>query len=300
MPWRSRVNSPHSNKERARFLKPLTIVGIFCAFVAVLALLFPERSLLKSLDNKEDAATIRYREAILRVRPHDTSLRIKVAESQLKSGNGQKALETIKHLPPELSSEQKNKVATLRYGALQNMFLDAGTGTPQWRNLKPLVHSAAMELAGPNPPLWRLQQLAADARSAGDLDAWSRYQKKIAALEAAANAADQLQQDPFSQALARREYRAAAAICFSGIHKAATVQQRRDLFMKGVRTLQAGNLPVEAFRAGEQHMDGLSDDRATLIFMTKVSLSANQPKRAQHFIRKALGMATDHKPADPS
>jgi len=260
---------------------------------------FPD-GVCESLDGKEDAATIRYREAILRVRPNDASLRIKVAESLLRSGNDQMALETLKQLPPELSADQKRTVAELRYSALQNLFLDAGSGTPQWQSLKPYVRSAAMELAGLAPPLWRLQQLAADARTVGDCDAWGEYQKEIAKLEAATREAGQTQQDPFSQALARRDYRAAAAICFSGMHKAATVKQRRELFMKGVRTLQAGNLPLEALRAGEQHLDGLSGDRSTLIFLTRVSLAANQPARAQYFIRKALGMAPDHKPADPS
>ena len=299
MPWRSRVNNPPST-ERARFSKPLTVLGIFCAFVAVLALLFPERGLLKSLDGKDDAATIRYREAILRVRPNDASLRIKVAESLLKSGNNQQALEILAQSPRGLSADQKRTVAELRYNALQNLFLNAGGNTPHWHNLRPQVRSAATELAGPTPPLWRLQQLAADARSAGDLEAWSRYQKEIAAQEATARVAGQQQQDPYSQALARRDYRAAAAICFGGMRKAATIKQRRELFIKGVRTFQAGNLPLEALRAGEQHLDGLSGDRSTLIFLTKVSLAANQPERAQYFIRKALGMAPDHKPADPS
>ncbi|ABB32192.1 putative signal peptide protein [Geobacter metallireducens RCH3] len=299
MPWRSRVNNPHP-LERARFLKPVTVLGVFCTFVAVLALLFPERSLLKSLDGKEDAATIRYREEILRVRPNDAGLRIKVAESLFRSGNYPKTLETLKQLPAGLSTEQKRTVAELRYNTFQNMLLGAGIGTPQWQSLKPRVRSAAMELTGPNPSLWRLQQLASDARKAGDLDAWGKYQKEIAAREATAVTAGQPRQDPFTLALARRDYRAAAAICFSGMHKAATVQQRRGLFMKGVRTLQAGNLPLEALRAGEQHLDGLSGDRSTLIFLTRVSLAANQPQRAQYFVRKALGMAPDHKPADPS
>lgn len=300
MPWRLPVNSLQP-LQRARFLKPLTVLGIICSFVAVLALLFPERSLLNSLEGKkEDAATIRYREAILRVRPYDTGLRIKVAESLLKSGNFQKALETLTKLPPGLSADQKRMVTELRYGALQNLYLDAGSGTPQWQSLQPRVRSAAMELAGPNPPLWRLQQLAVDARTAGDLDAWGRYEKDIATRETAAREAGQSQQDPFSQALARRDYRTAAAICFGGMHKAAAVEQRRRLFMKGVRTLQAGNLPLEALRTGEQHLDGLADDSSTLIFLTRVSLAANQPKRAQYFIRKALGMAPGHKPADPS
>uniref|UniRef100_A0A831XLB1 TPR domain protein n=1 Tax=Geobacter metallireducens TaxID=28232 RepID=A0A831XLB1_GEOME len=296
MSLRSRVNSPHP-PERVRFLKPPTVLGIFCAFVAVLALLFPERSLLTRLNDKEDAATIRYREAVLRVRPNDVSLRIIVAESLLRAGNNERAIETLKQLPPGLTADQKRSVAELRYHALRNMLLDAGTGTPQWQNLRLQVRSAAMELAGPHPPLWRLQQLAADARAAGDLDAWHDYQKEISAQEATFG---QPQQDPFSQALARGDYRAAAAICFSAMGKAATVAQRRELFMKGVRTLQSGNLPLEALRAGERHLDGLSDDRSTLIFLTRVSLAANQPARAEYYIRKALGMTTTPKAADPS
>lgn len=259
--------------------------------MAVLALLFPEQGLLAVLGRGDDAATTRYRESLLRVNPGDTQMRLKVAGSLQRSGSPKRALEVLDQAPAGLTSNQQREVTQLRYGALQDLFRQARPGTLPWQRLKAKVVTAARELAGPNPPAWRLIQLAADARAAGDQESWSAYRRRIEALEAAAKVA-RTPADPIAQALARGDYRAAAAISFDAMGGADSLQKRRQLFQRGVRTLQAGNLPLEALEAGERHLNGLSRDRDTLIFLTRVALAANQPARAQVFIKKALGMET--------
>ena len=290
MNWPSRVNSPEP-PPRERFSKPLVVLGIFFAFVAVLALLFPEQGLLAVLGrgDDDDAATTRYRESLLRVKPGDTQMRLKVAESLQRAGSPKRALETLDQAPDRLTPDQQREAVQLRYHALQELFRQAEPGTLPWQRLKSQVATAARELAGPNPPAWRLDQLATDARAAGDLESWRAYRRRIEALEAVAKVV-QTPADPMAQALARSDYRAAATICFDAMAGTDSLQKRRQLFQRGVRTLQAGNLPLEALEAGERHLNGLSRDRDTLMFLTKVALAANQPARAQVFIKKALGM----------
>lgn len=288
MPWPLRVNSP-GPVPRERFSRPLAVVGFFCAIVAVLMLLFPKQGLLGVLGGSDDAATIRYREALLRVYPDDTESRLKVAASLLRAGSSRRALAVLDQAPARLTPEQQRAVAELRYRAMQDLFRQARPGSAPWQSLKPKVIAAARELAGADPPAWRLNQLAEDARTAGDLESWKEYDRHFKQQEELAKT-EPVPTDPMAQALARGDYRAAARICFDGMARAGSIEERRQLFMKGVRTLQAGNLPLEALEAGERHLDGLSGDRATLVFLTRVSLAANQPARAQVFIRKALGM----------
>jgi len=252
-------------------------------------LLFPKQGLLGVLGGSDDAATIRYREALLRVYPDDTESRLKVAASLLRAGSSRRALAVLDQAPARLTPEQQRAVAELRYRAMQDLFRQARPGSAPWQSLKPKVIAAARELAGADPPAWRLNQLAEDARTAGDLESWKEYDRHFKQQEELAKT-EPVPTDPMAQALARGDYRAAARICFDGMARAGSIEERRQLFMKGVRTLQAGNLPLEALEAGERHLDGLSGDRATLVFLTRVSLAANQPARAQVFIRKALGM----------
>lgn len=298
MHWQSPVNKPE-NGRRERFSSPLTVLGIFCSFLAVLALLFPEQGLLDILEQGDDPATNRYREALLRVRPDDTELRLKVASSLQNSERPHQAFETLSLLPPRLTPDQQRTAVELRYRTLLGILKKAKPGSSEWERIKPQVAAAARALAGPSPPAWRLNAFAADARNAGDLEAWQEYSRKAESLQIA-ETRPSAPVDPVAQAIASGNYRTAAALCFEGMRRAGSIRQRRELFMAGVRTLQAANLPLEALNAGERHLNGLARDRETLIFLTRVGLAANQPERAQNIIRKALGMEADKPEAGSS
>ncbi len=274
---------------RERFAAPLNVIGIFCAFMLLLVLLYPEQGILGVINGGDDATTIRYREALLRVRPDDTTLRFRVAGSLVRSGNPRRALEVLSGVPAGITEAQRHVLIELRYMALKNMFAQSSPGGAEWRRLKPLVALAAIEQGGANPPAWRLRDYAADARKAKDMEAWQIYSRKAAAKEALENTPPD---DEAAKAQMAGDYRNAAAICFKWMKQSDTQGKRRELFFRAVRTLQAGNLPKEAFEAGERNIGGLYSDRATLIFLTRVGLAAGETARAQRLVRRALGMET--------
>jgi hypothetical protein len=286
MRWQSTADKPES-PHRERFATSLNVLGIFFSFMFLLVLLYPEQGLLGVLSGGDDAATIRYREALLRIRPGDTALRFKVAGSLVRSGGNRRALEVLSSVPAGLTADQQRLLADLRYMALKNVFIQARHGDAEWERLRPLFLAAANELAGPNPPAWRLQEFASDARKAGDLDSWQAFDRK----------AKESLNTFLAQNAEKQDYRAIADHFFELMNMADTITRRRELFFSAVRTLQAGNLPLEAFNAGERHMDGLSSDRAALIFLTRAALAAGQPARAQRLIKRALRM--DEKPLQP-
>jgi hypothetical protein len=257
----------------------VNVLGIFCSFMLVLVLLYPEQGLLGVLSGGDDVVTIRYREALLRVRPDDTPLRLNLAGSLVRTDSYARALEVLSAVPTGLTAEQRRLVAELRYAATRSLFASAPGGGAEWVRLRPLFLAAARELAGPKPPVWRLREFAADARKAGDLDAWHDFSRLAETAVA-----------PAAESAETPDYRGRAARFFALMAQADTLGKRRELFFSAVRTLQAGNLPVEAFDAGERHLDSLATDRKTLIFLTRVGLAAGQPERAQRLIKRALGM----------
>jgi len=285
-----RSQSTADNSEtpkRERFATPLSVIGIFCAFMLVLVLLYPEQGLLGVLGVSDDATTIRYREALLRIRPDDTELRFKVAGSLVRSGSSRRALEVLSAAPAAITEAQKHLLIELKYMALKDMFVHSRPGSEEWLRLKPLFASAATELGGKNPPSWRWRDFANDARKAGDLELWQAYSQKIAAMETLENS---LPDDEAVKAQMAGDYRKEAALCFERMKQSRSQQKRRELFFCAVKKLQAGNLPKEAFEAGERNIDGLYSDRVTLIFLTRVGLAAGQTARAERLVRRAMGM----------
>jgi len=116
---------------------------------------------------------------------------------------------------------------------------------------------------------------------------WQEYNRKNVAMETLEDAQPD---DKVTKVLMAVDYRKDAALCFERMKQSRSQQKRRELFFCAVRKLQAGNLPKEAFEAGERNIDGLYSDRATLIFLTKVGLAAGQTVRAERLVRRAMGM----------
>ncbi len=89
---------------------------------------------------------------------------------------------------------------------------------------------------------------------------------------------------------AAARYRADADQAFATMAAATTRTAKRAAFIRGVQTLQSGNLVREALRAGEEHLGPLAHDREALVVMTRIALAADRPDKAQIFIKRALGI----------
>ncbi|RII30474.1 MAG: hypothetical protein CXR30_05675 [Geobacter sp.] len=293
MRWSS---SAHNNQKaaprRERFSTVYAVLGIFSAFLLLLALLYPEERLLDILGRSHDgdAATIRYLEALLRVRPDDSQLRLRLAGAFLQAGLPRKALAAVGDSQANYSFVEQHKALELRYRALKGLLADPGLGEDARRRYLSAFSAAIRQLVNGGSKEWQLRNYAADARQAGDLQTWRLLLRRADAMAPPAQQFAGMPSDPFAAALARGDYRAAAALCFLEMRQAIGNARKRELLFKGVRTLQSGNLPVEAFEAGERHLDGLADDRETLVFLTRAGLAAGKPERAQRLIRRALKM----------
>jgi hypothetical protein len=297
MRWQSTAHKQPTT-QRERFSRPVAVIGVFVSFLFVLALLYPEQGLMGVLSaGGEDApATIRYREALLRIHPDDMELRLKVAGSLLRNQRPERVLELFAAIKTVPSASQLQMINEQRYKALLALLGSAKPGSLEWLDLRRRQADAALKWGGTNPAAWRLRQFAEDSRQAGDFDSWRLYSARAEAKEKVDKGG---YGDDAGQALMAGDYRRASALCFALMKKASAISERRAYFVRGVRALQAGNLPQEAFAAGERHLDGLAHDRETLIFMTRAALAAGQPQRAQTYVRRALGMENGRQAGAP-
>ncbi|MBC7962994.1 MAG: hypothetical protein H7Y05_08625 [Steroidobacteraceae bacterium] len=295
MAWNLIVNKVKT--ERERFAGPLVISGLVGAGLLLLVVLYPEKSLLKLLGNQEvsSPAQRRYLESLLRLRSGDNDLVLVLARSYLASKAPLQALETLDQLREPLTAEARKTSRSMRYEALRQRLLSLPTGSSEWNRNRQLFAGQIELMLQEGATRTETEAYRADAGRVGDSVTARRLQTLLtppptpAPLPAASKPATPA--SSASAAIARRDYRGAAAIYFADMRKSRDMRQRRQLFLSGVRTLQSGNLMAEALAAGESYINGLADDRETLLFMSRLALTANRPDRSQFYIRRALGMS---------
>lgn len=292
MAWNWFANKNRTNRER--FAGPLVISGLLVAGLLLLAVLYPEKSLLKLLSAQEvsSPAQRRYLEALIHLRPGDSHLVLVLTRSYLAAGNPLQALETLDHLKEPLSPDVEKMISQMRYEALRQHLHSLPPGGKEWKRFQPLF-AGQIELALREGATGaELETFRADAEHAGDNATAQRLQTllKPPAAAAAASPPPDTPAARAAEAIAGRDYRAAARIYFSEMRNSNDSRQKRQFFLAGVRALQSGNLVAEALTAGEQHINGLAADRETQLFMARLALAANRPDRSQFFIRRALGM----------
>lgn len=252
----SKQSAGNRAKNRERFSDPLLSFGIVFLFLLLLFALFPEKRIIETMgrSSARSPLVLGYREAFLRTRPADIELRLKLAEGFTDSSQFERALKVLDEHEGSWGKHREDYLR-LRCRALTGLMGSSAMNAAERKKLQDDYFRVVRELDSLNPALPARETSVAAAGG-----------------------------------MSPESYREQARGFFRAMKEAGSVAKRRDLFMKGVRSLQAGNLPVEALAAGEANISGLESDRETLLFMTKIALAAGKPAAAQRYISRALGM----------
>lgn len=276
------------NSQRERFAGPLAIVGLIGAGLLLLVVLYPEKTLLKLLENPEvsSPAQQRYLEALVRLRHGDAELVIPLVRSYLAAGCTEKAAAALRYRQGTLFAPQQKVLMGLQYELRRQQLEWLIVGEPGWDEASRNYLEQIELLRKAGATARELSRYLADARRLGDAATVQRLETILGT-----HADGESAEVAAAIALGKGDYREAAALYFKAL-KTAARDRRRHLFMAGVGALQSGNLVQEALVAAEQHLTGeLRQDRALLKYMTRLSLAANRPDRAQIYIRQALGIS---------
>lgn len=286
MAWN--LSADKQNRPRERFAGPFAIAGLIGAGLLLLAVLYPEKSLLRLLAAPEvsSPAQQRYLEALVHLRNGDTELIIPLVRSYLAAGCTEKAAKALEYQRGALSVQQNKTIAALRYELRRQQLEWLLRSEAGWEvaRQKYAEQVEALRKAGAAPR--ELGRYLADARRLGDIDTAQKLEMILGG-----HADAESVEITAGIALGKGNYREAAAVYFKGMQTAISSKQRQHYFLAGVRTLQSGNLVQEALTAADQHLTGeLRQNRAVLTYLAKLSLAANRPDRAQIYIRQALGI----------
>lgn len=277
---------------RERFSPPAAVAGIAVAFLLLLVVLLPNKSLtdLFARQGEYSPALIRYLEATLKKNPDDLLVRTRLAEALVDAGEPRRAIMLLNDTP-QGGDELGLRRLKARYRAL---VLELGPD----RSLAPAYRSAFQRefektlnsLVSRGATKDELKRFVADSRRVGADELATDLEKRFGLDVRRAGTGGPALADTAETALGRGDYRESARLYFEAMGMANDIKERRALFMQGVKTLQSGNLLDEALAAADRNMAGLDRDRETLLFLTRLSLAAGSPERAQRYIRRALGM----------
>lgn len=302
MTWNWSANRSQSlpEKQRERFASPFAIFGLIGAGFLLLTVLYPEKSLLRLLTSPEvyTPAQQNYLEILLKMRAGDPDLVFSLARSYLSARHPDKAQQALRKLPGKLTPQQLNTALALHYEVLLHQLKGLDPVDSRWSTCKSTYAAEVGRLllkSAPQQELWRYR---AAVQGMGNISTSQRLELRLKTAEqkTVATSSDLKIDTTAEGALARGDYRRAAAIHFQTMQKASGSEKRR-IFLAGVQSLVSGNLPGEAFTAAEANLDALVLDRELLIFMTRLALAANRPERARHYIRMSLDM-TDARNGD--
>lgn len=271
MIWNS--TAPDRQSKRERFSRPLVVIGITAAFLGLLALFYPKRELLQILqqDGRRTPATRVYLQTMLRNRPSDHQMRLRLGALLLESGDAQTALQVLDGVVGPVSAVEQVRYHELEFQALQKL-----VRTTQDVQISQRFLAAANDILLRSSSVALVQKVLEDARRLRDDALAVRAQAVLMRLG--------------SGKAAGEDYRQRADTAFAAMQRSTTIADRRMFFLQGLGVLQEGNLYRDVMVAADRHIGPLADDRETMIALTRLALAVGYPDRAQRYIRKALGM----------
>ena len=284
-------NAGDTGAARERFSSPLAALGIALSFFLLLLVLFPEKRIVRGIDDTSELTPVAldYRESMLRLHPADAGLRVKLAEALEKTGRYRKALQTLNGFAAYPQGGYRNRYLLARCLALNGILTSKGSEESDGKLMLEDLSRTARELADDGAAPEQILHMAMVERDMGDVNGARYLVRKYVLATALSTKLTDLSSFAKTSGGAGKAWES-AAFYFSAMSMQLSPGARRALFVKGVRSLQSGGLPVEALDAGGKYLGTLGTDRDTLLFMANVALSADRPRIAEFYIKKALGM----------
>lgn len=271
-------------RSRARLVQPWTLLGFAGLAAAALALLFPRRELLDLVTHPGPVElTEVYLTNLHGLDPDNPRLALLLAKARAAQGRFDEALALATPFLRSNNPSLRREALWLRLDFLR-------TAHARQRKGKDEHDSAAALAAAVRASLeehWSSEELfalAADAQAAGDRALLRAIHERLAPLE----------RDPgrlevaARRSLALADYRLAARLFFlARVHAREPLEARR-LYLEGVHSLQAGDLPAEALAAAEKELGSLAGDEEVMLELVRLARAANRPDVAARYMKQLL------------
>jgi hypothetical protein len=254
---------------------------------ALLAMIFPRRELVEKLYAQEtlDELTLSYIHNLYRANTRNMDVAILLARSE-QEGMDIDALEHMLQGPTQSGDLRQRTEARLILMKAYARALKTSKDSVQKSELKARL-TALMRAAIPEVLPERQAQAFADlAFEEGLPELGTQFLAKIDI----GRSATELEHYAES-ALAKGQYGVASEYFLLARMQAKGTDQARQLFMRGIDTLMAGNQFSQAMVSAAQYMGTLENDAPTLRYMARQALAAGYPAQAALYARALVFQA---------
>lgn len=274
---------------------PWTIAGFGLAVGLGLVLVFPQTSLLDRLtataaaDERPDQLNIEYLKVFLRARPQAQRLRGELVRQLIGIGEYAQARDQLAIMRASPDPGPRMEAAWFEYDILYKETYAQPERSPQRAQLAEALRRQLLALLEQPLAIDRLITLSQNALAAGDNATAKLIFARILQKDAAMGDGDAARLA--AQSLGLGDYDSSAAFYFQAMEAVTNLDAKRDYYMQGLRTLLAGGHYEQMLAAADRYIGPLSNDKQTLLFLTRLAQSANRPAAAQRYVKQLLQLS---------
>lgn len=285
--WKRFAQAEDDDLPRLLLVEHWQLALIAVLMMGLFALIFPREALVERLygQNTLDALTLAYVENLQRTEPDNPGLAILLARTQ----QHELSIDSLERLllPVTLHGDTSQQHEA-------NRLLLAGYERALQQALTPAAHREVVEHLRKRLLALRTQELSREqtvelaflAFRIEDLPLGLGYLQRSGSLGQAVIAQRMAAQG--REALGLGQYQLASEFYRLARTEAGSRDEARLWFRESVATLMAAQHHADAMQLAAQELKELSDDAATLRYLTRTALAAGQPQQAAHYARLLL------------
>lgn len=278
-PNKDRFEEPDA---RQRFFSYGMLILFAAFFILVLVFLFPGRSLVKSLVNQAYFSQVDFRYSLLLL---ERNANLPVQFKEIEKNPGQVIERLLKARQLFLQNKEWDNL-WLSYIVIKTMTYDEKNGK-QLKNAGILAMQDYFRIFPKIPnSTTQLTVLAQDALAL-DLPPVALFFYE-AVIEKDPNQGVYFYTKAAQAALWAGQCKKSADFYFSAQHQSTSMNDQRYLYIKALKTLFSCAEYNLALSLADKNINGLREDPQTYQLLTELSLKANQPQKAEVYVRKLL------------
>ena len=280
--------------QRMQLFSPWTIAGFGVSVSLGLLLVFPHRTLEERLASSHqraapDRLTIEYLKVFLKAEPNALALRSALVDQLVRLGSYGEARDALKPLLVSPTYSVRLDAQWLELKMREQEAFATADGSPERQRLLQRVREQMTRLLAMEQDSEHLLVLGRKALAAGAPAIAAEAFQRLAARP------EILDSDVYAEAaratLGLGKYSTASELYFRAMRHASNIDQRRDFYMTGLQTLQAGGQYDEIIAAADRNIGPLNRDTPTLLFLARLAQAANKLDAAERYAKRLLQLA---------
>lgn len=258
--------------------------------IGFLFIIFPQQLFLDALmhDPHPSQVSIGYLKNLIEKDPSNIKLKVYLAEQELQIGevqNSKKLIEPYISLTPD--SELQWKILWLHYQLIRVQAFELNSKSPE----RIAMEAQLTELL---PVITKSPYLSLDQviKLADDSLAFDRPQYAVKLYKLAISKHKKMPTSFYTNAgkaaLYVKDYQSSADFYLLAMQQSVTLDEKRLNYINAINSLKLQGTELVALNFAQKHIDGLKNDKSTLLYLVNVALQASQQKLAEKYVNQLL------------